>query len=252
MRVGLFITCFNDTLFPQVGRATVEVLERQGVEVEVPLSQTCCGQMHFNSGYRDECIPLVARFTNAFAGYDAVVTPSPSCASMVRHYHPTVARLAEDRRRAPGLMERVAETGPRVYELCELLIDVLGVTDVGASFPQKVTFHPTCHSRRLLGIGDRPERLLRAVRGLELVDLPRSESCCGFGGTFAVKNPDTSTAMGNDKVHDVLDTGAPVLTTADTSCLLHLDGLLSRLGAGVRVMHLVEILASRDSAMVGT
>jgi L-lactate dehydrogenase complex protein LldE len=250
VRVGLFITCFNDTLFPQVGRATVEVLERQGVEVDVPLSQTCCGQMHFNSGYRDECVPLVARFVDAFAGYDAVVTPSPSCASMVRHYHPAVARRAEDRGRDPGLAERVAATGPRVYELCEFLIDVLEVTDVGASFHHKVTFHPTCHSRRLLGIGDRPERLLRAVRNLELVDLPRSESCCGFGGTFAVKNPDTSTAMGDDKVHDVLDTGAPVLTAADTSCLMHIGGQLSRLGAGVRVLHLAEILASRDRAMV--
>jgi L-lactate dehydrogenase complex protein LldE len=251
VRVGLFITCFNDTLFPQVGRATVEVLERQGVEVDVPLSQTCCGQMHFNSGYRDECVPLVARFVDAFAGYDAVVTPSPSCASMVRHHHPTVARRAEDRGRVPGLADRVAETGPRVYELCEFLLDVLEVGDVGASFHQKVAFHPTCHSRRLLGIGDRPERLLRAVRGLELVDLPRSESCCGFGGTFAVKNPDTSTAMGDDKVRDVLDTGAPVLTAADTSCLLHLDGLLSRRSAGVRVMHLAEVLASRDGGAVG-
>ena len=253
MRVGLFITCFNDTLFPQVGRATVEVLERQGVEVEVPLSQTCCGQMHFNSGYRDECIPLVARFVDAFAGYDAVVTPSPSCASMVRHYHLAVARLAADRGRVPGLTDRVAETGPRVYELCELLVDVLGVTDVGAWFPHRVTFHPTCHSRRLLRIGDRPERLLRAVGGLELVDLPRSESCCGFGGTFAVKNPDTSTALGDDKVHDVLDTGAPVLCAADTSCLLHIGGQLSRQGAGVRVLHLAEILASTDAAaVVGT
>jgi L-lactate dehydrogenase complex protein LldE len=250
VRVGLFITCFNDTLFPQVGRATVEVLERQGVEVDVPLSQTCCGQMHFNSGYRDECVPLVARFVDAFAGYDAVITPSPSCASMVRHYHPMVARRAEDRGRVPGLTDRVAETGPRVYELCEFLTDVLEVTDVGASFPGKVTFHPTCHSRRLLGIGDRPERLLRAVRGLELVELPRSESCCGFGGTFAVKNPDTSTAMGQDKVQDVLDTGAAVLTAADTSCLLQIGGQLSRLGVGVRVMHLAEILASTDNAAV--
>ena len=163
----------------------------------------------------------------------------------------SVARLAEDRGRGPALVDRVGETWPRVYELCEFLIDVLGVTNVGASFHQRVTFHPTCHSRRLLRIEDRPERLLRAVRGLKLVDLPRAESCCGFGGTFAVKNPDTSTAMGNDKIDDVLGTGAPVLTAADTSCLLHIGGLLSRLGAGVRVMHLAEILASRDSAGVG-
>jgi L-lactate dehydrogenase complex protein LldE len=242
VRVGLFITCFNDTLFPGVGRATVTVLERQGVQVGFPQAQTCCGQMHFNSGYRAECVPLVDRFTRAFAGYEAIVTPSPSCASMVRHYHPTVAALDP----AGGLPERVAATVPRVYELCEFLTDVLGVTDVGAVFPERVTFHPTCHSRRLLGIGDRPERLLRAVKGLELVELPRSESCCGFGGTFSVKNPDTSAAMGADKVADVLATGAPVLTAADTSCLLHIGGQLSRDRAAVRVMHLAEILASTE------
>jgi L-lactate dehydrogenase complex protein LldE len=239
MRVGLFITCFNDTLFPRVGQATVGLLERLGVEVGFPEAQTCCGQMHFNSGYRPECIPLVDGFTRAFAGYDAIVTPSPSCASMVRHYHPTVAALA-----GGDLPARVEETVPRLYELCEFLTDVLGVTDVGASFPHRVTFHPTCHSRRLLHIGDRPERLLRAVDGLELVDLPRAESCCGFGGTFSVKNPDTSNAMGADKVDDVLSTGAPVLTAADTSCLMHVGGALSRRGSGVRVLHLAEILAS--------
>jgi L-lactate dehydrogenase complex protein LldE len=250
VRVALFITCFNDTLFPRVGQATVQLLERLGVEVDFPSAQTCCGQMHFNSGYRAECVPLVARFVDAFAGYDAVVTPSPSCASMVRHYHPTVAALAERRGSGSDLRGRVAETVPRVYELCEFLTDVLGVTDVGAAFARRVAFHPTCHSRRLLGIGDRPERLLRAVRGLRLVDLPRAEECCGFGGTFSVKNPDTSTAMGDDKVRDVLDTGAPVLTAADTSCLLHIGGRLSRLGADVRVMHLAEILARTETAEV--
>jgi L-lactate dehydrogenase complex protein LldE len=246
MRVGLFITCFNDTLFPGVGRATVTVLERLGVEVDFPEAQTCCGQMHFNSGYRPECVPLVDRFTRAFEGYDAIVTPSPSCASMVRHYHRTVAELSDD----PGLPARVDDTVPRVYELCEFLVDVLGVIDVGASFPHPVTFHPTCHSRRLLHIGDRPERLLRAVKGLEMVPLPRSESCCGFGGTFSVKNADTSGAMGADKVADVLGTGAPVLTAADTSCLMHIGGLLSRDKAKVRVMHLAEILASTETAEV--
>ena len=243
VRVGLFITCFNDTLFPRVGQATVALLERLGVEVDFPAEQTCCGQMHFNSGYRAECVPLVERFTSAFAGYDAVVTPSPSCASMVRHYHPTVADLG-----GPELRQRVEATVPRLYELSEFLVDVLGVTDVGAIFPERVSFPPTCHSRRLLHIGDRPERLLRAVKGLELVELPRAESCCGFGGTFSVKNADTSAAMGADKVADVRAAGASVLTSADTSCLLHIGGLLSRGGSPVRVMHLAEILASTSGA----
>jgi L-lactate dehydrogenase complex protein LldE len=247
MRVGLFITCFNDTLFPGVGRATVTVLERLGVEVGFPEAQTCCGQMHFNSGYRPECVPLVDRFTRAFEGYDAIVTPSPSCASMVRHYHRTVAELSDD----PSLPGRVDETVPRVFELCEFLVDQLGVTDVGASFPHPVAFHPTCHSRRLLHIGDRPERLLKAVKGLELVSLPREASCCGFGGTFSVKNADTSEAMGADKVADVLETGAPILTAADTSCLMHIGGMLSREHAPVKVMHLAEILASTETAEVG-
>jgi L-lactate dehydrogenase complex protein LldE len=235
MRVALFVTCFNDTLFPRVGQATVEVLERLGVEVDFPAGQTCCGQMHFNSGYRRECVPLVEGFARAFAGYQAVVTPSASCAAMVRNHHAIISPTA-------------ARTTPPVYELSELLVDVLGVTDVGASFTGPVAFHPTCHSRRALAIGDRPERLLRAVKGLTLVDLAQPGQCCGFGGTFAVKNPDTSAAMGADKVADVLATGAPVLAAADTSCLIHIGGMLSRRGAPVRTMHLAEILAETGTA----
>ena len=242
MRIALFITCYNDLLFPEVGRAMVRLLQRLGHEVEFPAEQTCCGQMHFNSGYQDACIPLVERFTKVFAGYDVVVTPSGSCAAMVRHHHGVVAGLASD----TGLPERVATVAPRVLELSEFLVDILGVTDVGASFPHTVAFHPTCHSTRLLGVGDRPSRLLGAVEGLTLVDLPRSEACCGFGGTFAIKNEDTSVAMGLDKVDDVLGSGAEVLTAADTSCLMHIGGLLSRRGSPVRVMHLAEILASTE------
>jgi L-lactate dehydrogenase complex protein LldE len=229
MRVALFVTCFNDAMFPQVGKATVAVLERLGVEVDFPAAQTCCGQMHFNSGYRRECVPLVAHFAEVFGGYEAVVTPSASCAAMVRHYHPVVT---------PGA------SPPKVYELCEFLVDVLGVTDVGAHFPQTVAFHPTCHSQRLLGIGDRPQRLLKEVDGLRLVDLAHPMECCGFGGTFSVKNPETSTAMGDDKADDVLATGAQVLASADTSCLMHIGGLLSRRRAPVRTLHIAEILAS--------
>ena len=248
MRVALFITCFNDLLFPDVGKATVAVLRRLGHEVEFPDAQTCCGQMHFNSGYQDACIPLVGRFADAFAGYDAVVTPSGSCASMVRRYHPLVADLAAEQGRDPSLPARVAAVGPHVYELSEFLVDVLGVVDVGASFPHTVAFHPTCHSTRLLGVGDRPTRLLTAVDGVTVVDLPRSASCCGFGGTFAVKNADTSVAMGLDKVDDVLASGADVLTAGDTSCLMHIGGLLSRRRSPVRVMHLAEILAATAGA----
>lgn len=228
MRVGLFVTCFNDALFPGVGKATVAVLERLGVEVDFPAAQTCCGQMHFNSGYRRECVPLVAHFAEVFAGYEAVITPSASCAAMVRHYHRVVSPQVST---------------PAVYELSEYLVDVLGVSDVGARFPATVALHPTCHSQRLLGIGDRPQRLLRSVAGLRLVELAHPMECCGFGGTFSVKNPDTSVAMGADKADDVVSSGAEVLASADTSCLMHIGGLLSRRGAPVRTMHLAEILA---------
>ena len=244
MRIALFVTCYNDALFPEVGRAVVHLLRRLGHEVDFPLEQTCCGQMHFNSGYQDACVPLVARFVDAFAGYDAVVTPSGSCAAMVRVHQPLVAEIAASRHGRADLPALVAEVAPRVYELSEFLVDVLGVTDVGARFPHAVALHPTCHSVRLLGVGDRPRRLLAAVDGLRFVDLARSDACCGFGGTFAVKNADTSVAMGQDKVDDVIASGAEVLTAGDTSCLMHIGGLLSRRRSPVRVMHLAEILAT--------
>jgi L-lactate dehydrogenase complex protein LldE len=244
MRIGLFITCFNDLLFPDVGRATVRLLRHLGHEVEFPEAQTCCGQMHFNTGYREACVPLVRRFAAAFEGFDAVVTPSASCAAMVRHHHATVAAESGDTA-LPGAVDAVA---PRVRELTEFLVDDLGVTDVGAKFPHTVVFHPTCHSLRLLRIGDRPQRLLAGVEGLTLVDLPGADQCCGFGGTFAVKNADTSIAMGTDKVDEILASGAEVLTSADTSCLMHLGGLLSRQGSGIRVLHLAEILATGAGA----
>jgi L-lactate dehydrogenase complex protein LldE len=244
MRVALFITCFNDLLFPEVGRATVTLLRRLGHEVVFPDQQTCCGQMHFNTGYRVACVPLVRRFSEAFAGFDAVVTPSASCAAMVRHHHATVAEESGD----DGLPGAVAAVAPRVRELSEFLVDDLGLVDVGARFPHRVAFHPTCHSLRLLRIGDRPQQLLAAVDGLELVDLAGSDQCCGFGGTFAVKNADTSVAMGTDKASAVEASGAEVLTSADTSCLMHIGGLLSRRGSSVRVMHLAEILATAAEA----
>ena len=246
MRVALFVTCFNDLLFPEVGRAVVTLLRRLGHTVEFPGAQTCCGQIHFNSGYRDECVPLARGFVDAFAGFDAVVSPSGSCVGMVRHHHATVAEHARTKGMDDRLSADVAATAPRVYELSEFLVDVLGVTDVGARFDATVAFHPTCHSLRLLGVGDRPRRLLEAVEGLHLIDIPGADECCGFGGTFAIKNSDTSVAIGLDKVTAIASTGADVLTAGDTSCLMHIGGLLTRSGSDVRVMHLAQILASTD------
>ena len=193
-----------------------------------------------NTGYLDEAVPVVRTFVAAFAGYDAVVTPSGSCAGSARHQHAVVASRSGD----ASLARAVAAVSPRVYELSEFLVDVLGVTDVGASFPHRVAYHPTCHSLRMLGVGDRPRRLLEEVRGLSLVDLPAAEECCGFGGTFAVKNPDVSVAMGADKARHVRETGAEVLVAGDNSCLMHIGGMLSRQQSGVRVVHLAEVLAA--------
>ncbi len=240
MRIGLFVTCLTDTLFPDTGKAVVEVLERLGHQVDFPPAQACCGQMHFNTGYRREAVPMARGFAAAFAGYDAVVTPSASCASMVREYYPALASEAGD----PGLARAVAEMAPRVRELSELLTGVLGVTDVGAYFPHRVTYHPTCHSLRMMHVGDAPLRLLRAVRGLDLVGLPDAETCCGFGGTFAVKNPDVSAAMCADKVAAIRQSRAEVVCAGDNSCLMHIGGALSRMRTGVRAMHLAEVLAS--------
>jgi L-lactate dehydrogenase complex protein LldE len=244
MKVALMVTCVNDAMFPDTGRAVVTLLRRLGVDVDFPEAQTCCAQPMVNTGYLDEAVPVVRTFVDAFEGYDAVVTPSGSCAGSARHQHAVVARRSGD----PALEQRVASLGPRVFELSEFLVDRLGVTDVGAYFPHRVTYHPTCHSLRMLGVGDRPRRLLESVRGLTLVDLPGAEECCGFGGTFAVKNADTSVAMGADKARHVRDTGAEVLVAGDNSCLMHIGGMLSRQRAGVRVMHLAEVLAQTEDA----
>jgi L-lactate dehydrogenase complex protein LldE len=228
VKISLFITCLADTLFPETGRSVVQLLERLGHRVEFPEEQTCCGQMHFNTGYSEEGLALARRFERVFADAEVVVSPSASCVGMVReHCSP--------------------ELGARVFELSQFLVERLGVEDVGAYYPHRVTYHPTCHSLRALHVGDAPLRLLRAVRGIDLVELPEAEECCGFGGTFAVKNPDVSAAMLTDKIAHVLDTSAEVCTAGDSSCLMHIGGGLSRQRAGVRTVHLAEILASTEA-----
>lgn len=242
MRVALMVTCINDTMFPGTGKAVVTLLERLGVDVDFPAAQTCCGQPMVNTGYLDEAAGPLRTFVEAFEGYDAIVVPSGSCTGSVRHQHSIVARRVGD----PALTDAVTRLVPKTYELTEFLVDVLGVTDVGAYFPHTVTYHPTCHSVRMLEVGDRPTRLLKAVRGLRLIDLPHAQECCGFGGTFAVKNADVSVAMGTDKARHVKDTGAEVLAVSDSSCLMHIEGILSRGRSGVRAMHLAEILAQTE------
>ncbi|MYT34340.1 (Fe-S)-binding protein [Streptomyces sp. MspMP-M5] len=246
MRVALFVTCINDTLRPGTGRAVVTLLERLGVDVDFPAEQSCCGQPQFNTGYRHATEPLVRRFDRAFADHEYVVTPSGSCAAMVRENFPRIAARAAAEGRGRELAEAAARAVPKTYELTEFLVDVLKVTDVGAYYPHTVTYHPTCHGLRMLALGDRPRRLLERVRGLTLRELPGAEECCGFGGTFAVKNPAVSVAMGADKVRAVTGTGAEAVCTVDNSCLLHLGGMLVRQGSPVRPVHLAEILASTE------
>jgi L-lactate dehydrogenase complex protein LldE len=233
----------NNVLYPGTGRSVVTVLERLGHQVEYVESQTCCGQMHLNAGYRQEGLTLARKTVAAFEHTDLVVVPSGSCTSTMRHLWRDVASDVGD----GDLVAAADGLAPKVYEFTELLVDVLGVTDVGAIFPHRVTYHPTCHSLRSLRVGDRPLQLLRAVKGLELVDLASADSCCGFGGLFAVKNADTSAAMGADKLTNVEATGAEFLCASDNSCLTHLSGLAEKRAAGTRGLkfkHIAEILSS--------
>jgi len=242
MKISLFITCFNDTLFPQTGRAAVEVLERLGHEVEFRPEQTCCGQMHSNSGYPAEALTLVRRFVDTFRDVPMIVVPSTSCTTTIRVQYP---RLAAD---DPALLDEVKTLVPRVFEFSQFITEILGLNDVGAYYPHRVTYHASCNSLRGLKLGDAPKNLLQAVRGIDFVDLPAIEECCGFGGTFAIKNAEVSTAMLADKMRAVLATGAEVVTAGDNSCLMHIAGGLSRLQTGVRAMHLAEILACTEAA----
>jgi L-lactate dehydrogenase complex protein LldE len=243
LTISLFITCYNDTLFPETGKAVVSVLERLGHKVEFPVAQSCCGQMHYNTGYQRQAVPMMKHFLETFADAEAVCIPSSSCVAMMRDHYPKMAAQT-------GSAEAVKEVDDllaRIFEFSELLVDKLKVIDVGAFYPHTVTLHSSCHSLRSLKVGDKPERLLRGVGGLTLIDLPDREQCCGFGGTFAIKNAEVSAAMLSDKVYGVLSTRAEVCTAIDNSCLMHIGGALSRERTGVKCVHLAEILATTDS-----
>ncbi len=241
-RVALFATCINDTMFPNTCRATTTLLERLGCTVEFPMEQTCCGQIMTNTGYFDKALPTVHAYARAFHDYEFIVGPSGSCVGSVREQHTMLARWAGD----AALERQAASLAERTYELTEFLVDVLGVTDVGAYFPHRVTYHPTCHSKRVAKVGERPYNLLRAVRGLDLVPLPFEDECCGFGGTFSIKNPDMSIAMATDKAAHVRETECEYLVAVDNACLLNIGGALHRERAGIRTIHLAEVLASTE------
>jgi len=242
LRISLFITCYNDTLFPDTGKAVVRVLERLGHTVVFPAGQTCCGQMHYNTGYQKEAMPLLERFVAQFRDADAVVVPSSSCVAMMKDHYP---KMAEELGKS-DLIRDVAELLPKIFEFSELLTRRLGLEDVGAYYPHRVTYHASCHGLRNLNLGDGPLRLLKAVKGIDLVPIANIEQCCGFGGTFAVKNAEVSSAMLAEKTTAVLNTGAEACTACDNSCLMHIQGALHRQRTGVRTIHLAEILASTE------
>ena len=252
MRIALFATCIVDAMYPKVALATVRILERLGHEVVFPPGQGCCSQMHVNSGYVEDALPVVRNHVRTFmkADYDLAVAPSASCVASLGHQQPDVARSGGDE----GLARDAEVVASRTLELSQLLTDVLGVTDAGAQlgswFPHTVTYHPSCHGMRLLRLGSRQEDLLRTVADIDLRPLPDAEECCGFGGTFALKNPDVSAAIAEEKIEKVTASGASLCTGGDASCLLHLDGAMHRReargqdGRPLRTVHLAEILAA--------
>ena len=238
-KVTLFVQCLVDSMFPDAGDAMVDVLQRLRVPLEYPVSQTCCGQPAYNSGYYKEAKAAARRFLRIFEGAERIVCPSGSCVHMVRHHYPELF-ADEDM----SLRMRIKELGNRCFEFSEYLVDVLGVVNIGAVFPAKVTYHDSCHLLRGLGIASQPRKLLHNVEGLTLLEMNDSDMCCGFGGTFSVNYPEISTAMVDEKIDNILASGADYVTGCDVSCLMNIKGRLSRRGENVQVRHIAEILAA--------
>jgi L-lactate dehydrogenase complex protein LldE len=239
-RVTLFMQCIVDSCFPQVGEAMGAVLERQGLTLEYPADQTCCGQPAFNAGYRNEAARLARRFLDVFEDAECIVCPSGSCVHMVRHHYREL--FAKE----PRLLARAERVGAKTFEFTEFLVDVLGVTDVGASWHGDVTYHDSCHLLRGLGVKDQPRALLGKVRGLNLVEMTRSDECCGFGGTFSAKYPEISEALLETKLANIQATGAGAVVGCDMGCLMHMQGMIRRRELPISVHHIAEILAGRQ------
>ena len=237
MRVTLFVQCLVDGLYPEVGEAVVALFNRLGLSVICPVDQTCCGQPAFNAGYRKAARAAAKRFIEIFEDAEVIVCPSGSCVSMVRHHYP---ELFDNRGK---WFDRAVSVGQKTFELSQYLVDVLGVDDVGASYNGKVTYHDSCHLLRGLGIAEQPRRLIRKIKGAELIEMRDADKCCGFGGTFSVKYPEISVAMVDDKISNIIASGADTVAGCDISCLMNIQGRLSRTGSPVKTMHLAQLLA---------
>jgi L-lactate dehydrogenase complex protein LldE len=235
--VTLFIQCLIDAFYPEVGDGMVRTLRKLGLRLTCPTDQTCCGQPAFNSGYRREARIAARHFIEVFENAEVIVCPSGSCVTMVRHHYPELFR------HEPGWSRRADNVAGRIFEFTEYLIDVLGVEDLGARYQGKITYHDSCHLLRGIGVKEQPRKLLRKVAGAELIEMKDSDRCCGFGGAFAVKYPDISSAMAADKVKNILESGADIVVGGDMGCLMNIQGMLSRMGSAVKVMHIAQVLA---------
>lgn len=236
LKASLFVTCIADMMYAEVGESVVRVLRRLGVDLDFPEGQTCCGQPAYSCGYHRETAHVAKKMIEVFEKSERIIMPSGSCASMVHHGYPTL--FAGD----PVWEKRAEEFVHKTYEFSQFIVDVLGITDVGATFRKKVTYHSSCHMSRLLGVEEQPKALLRQVKGIDFIELPYSYDCCGFGGTFSMKLADISGAIVDEKVDHVIETGAEVLAGCDLTCLMNINGRLTRRGAPVKVMHLAQVL----------
>jgi len=239
-KITLFIQCIIDGMFPEVGFAVVRIFEKLGIDVECPAEQTCCGQPAFNSGYRKEAKRAAEHFINIFDDAEAIVCPSGSCVNMVRNHYPELFRDDEK------LLAMAKGIGVRTFELTEYLVDVLGVEDIGSRYDGRITYHDSCHLMRGIGVKEQPRKLIRKISGAEFVEMNDSDKCCGFGGAFSVKYPEISTAILEDKVKNIIDSKAEVVTGCDMGCLMNIQGMLSRRQSPVKAFHIAQLLAGQN------
>jgi L-lactate dehydrogenase complex protein LldE len=236
-KVTLFIQCIIDGIYPEVGFAVLRIFEKLGINIECPVEQTCCGQPAYNSGYRKEARSAAEHFLNVFRNAEIIVCPSGSCVNMVRNHYPELFRDNA------GMLERAKDVGRRTFELTEYLVDVLKVEDLGARFDGRITFHDSCHLMRGLGVVEQPRKLIRKIQGAQFVEMKDSDRCCGFGGAFSVKYPEISTAILEDKVGNIISSGADIVTGCDMGCLMNIQGMLSRKKLPVKAIHIAQLLA---------